>query len=745
MEKKKLKLKGELKVPIIIAVVTVVLMIVSLAVLRSYVQRSIHKEREVYLTSQTQTLSDLINSTFERYSEYADVCEKVVIADLKDGMDAKDFMEKTSSYMGIAECNCMLVDSNSIWYGDTDWGKITKPEEFSSKSDKKTTYITQGSDADVESIVYRIRLDEPITVDVSSYNIGTNNNNNNKVATIEYVIVAYYLNNLHATISTSLPYDCNRFIIDEDGLMLYKNFQLGVLIKGTNILNKIDRVDFLYDDTGETQSDLIAKKKIAVGEFVIPKDETAGNLDGNYFICSAPLTYNDWSVIFIIPSDELSAGGYVTNLFFVMAAVAVVFAVAIATSFIYLYKAIKGRQIIAEEKETSELLRQASFAKSAFLSNMSHDIRTPINGIMGMTTIAKQQDNPEKTVECLNKIEGASNHLLSLVNDVLDMSSIESGKVVITNKPLDIRVLCDNCASIIKGQIGERDLKLVSEIQDIGTPYILADELHLRQVIINILSNSVKYTPDGGTIWLRMKTKSKVDNKVVIEFQVEDTGIGMKPEFIGKIFDSFSQEEGGSRTKYKGTGLGMAITKKFVDLMGGEILVESIYNLGSTFTVTIPFEITGKIEEEVDEATNANIEGCKVLLVEDNDLNLEIATQLIGDEGAIITPARDGLEAIKAFKDNPIGTFDVILMDIMMPEVDGLEATRIIRSFARDDAKDIPIIAMTANAFEEDIKATKEAGMNAHLSKPINIGEVIKTISAFYNKEEEGNENEENN
>lgn len=387
-------------------------------------------------------------------------------------------------------------------------------------------------------------------------------------------------------------------------------------------------------------------------------------------------------------------------------------------------------------KEIEEALKKAeaaSKAKTTFLSNMSHDIRTPINGIMGMVAIAKQEEMSPKAENCLEKIDGASRHLLSLINDVLDMSRIESGKTVIDFEPIDIRTLIDNCSSIIYGQLQSRDIDYTVDYSAIKNPHLLVDSLHLRQVLINILGNAVKFTPDGGKIKFITSEVDSDGEYAELKFEIKDTGCGMKPEFMSHIFEAFSQENSGSRANYKGTGIGMAISKNLAELMGGTILVESELDKGSTFTVLLPFKIDN-VERTVEVESIVSVKGLKVLLVEDNELNAEIAQSILEDEDMEVTLAENGKIAVEKFESNPPGTFDIILMDVMMPEMNGYEATKQIRAFDREDAATIPIFAMTANAFDEDKKAALEAGMNAHISKPIDFSVLLKEMGKFIKK-----------
>lgn len=376
---------------------------------------------------------------------------------------------------------------------------------------------------------------------------------------------------------------------------------------------------------------------------------------------------------------------------------------------------------------------EANRAKSAFLSHMSHDIRTPINGIMGMTSIALRHiDEKERVLDCLEKIDDASEHLLMLINDVLDMSRIEAGKMQVNHAPFDLSVLVSNCSSIISGQLKGRDIHYTDDVSGIVHKKLMGDELHLRQVLINILGNSVKFTNDGGSIRLSATETDSGNGTAWFRFIAEDTGIGMSPEFLPKLFEAFTQEENGSRTHYTGTGLGMAITKQFVELLGGTIQVESELNVGTRFTIDLPFEIDPSQEQKpAENAEMADLSGMKILVAEDNEINMEIVTVLLSEAGVSVTQAFNGQEAVDRFKESAPGTFDAILMDVMMPVMDGLEASRTIRALDREDAGTVPILAATANAYQEDIRRTREAGMDAHVSKPLDIAALTMLLQKF--------------
>ena len=433
------------------------------------------------------------------------------------------------------------------------------------------------------------------------------------------------------------------------------------------------------------------------------------------------------------------------NPWFLIAFVAIIFGV--GTIIILILRNNRNMRKVAEERtalaaslkeknkqleEAAKQAQSANIAKTTFLNNMSHDIRTPMNAIIGFTNIAlKQQPKPEVR-DCLEKISDSSEHLLTLINDVLDISRIESGKTKYAPIPVDITAVTDAVLDITNGFLLNRDLTFTVRRAKLETPYVLADAVRIREVLVNILGNAVKFTNDGGNVRFETDYQRGADDRhIIVRYRVTDTGVGMSEEFLGQVFDDFAQEENGARTQYKGTGLGMAITKQYVDMMGGTISVESKKGSGSTFTVELPMELTTKenvVQQEAPQMKDS-LNGIRVLLAEDNELNAEIAEVQLEELGMTVTHAMDGKQAVELFTDSPEGTFDVILMDIMMPEMNGYEATKAIRSLDdRPDGRTIPIIAMTANAFAEDVQASMDAGMNGHLSKPIVMDEVIKTI-----------------
>lgn len=374
--------------------------------------------------------------------------------------------------------------------------------------------------------------------------------------------------------------------------------------------------------------------------------------------------------------------------------------------------------------------KKANKSKSDFLSRMSHDMRTPLNGIIGLLQIAERRfDDKDLLLESHKKMQVAANYLLSLINDVLQMSKIEDGNVPLTKDIIDFSELTKDIIDIIEQRAKERGIKMQFNAKnDIRYPFVYGSPVHLRQIFLNIYGNCIKYNHIGGSILTTSDYTETDDGVVMYEWTITDTGIGMSKEYKEHIFEPFSQERQYIGSTHYGIGLGMSIVKGLIEKMGGSIEVESEEGVGSTFIIKIPFKIASTPYKVNKQTSEIKIDELNLLLVEDNELNAEIAETLLSDEGAVVTVAKDGLQAVNIFKEKPEGSFDAILMDIMMPVMDGLTATKKIRTLNHPDAKKIPIIAMTANAFKEDKEKCLTAGMNAHLAKPIEIENVKKVL-----------------
>ena len=393
----------------------------------------------------------------------------------------------------------------------------------------------------------------------------------------------------------------------------------------------------------------------------------------------------------------------------------------------YLRMGQKLQQALANEAS-------ANRTKTRFLANMSHDIRTPINGIMGMLTIIDAcRSNPEKLDDCLSKIDVSARHLLSLVNDVLDMTKLERDTFELEHKPFNLDEVCAEAGEIVRFQAESTGLHVEEEHPDVRTVNLLGSALYLKKILLNLFSNCVKYNKPGGSIYTRLRELERTDDTVTYEFYIRDTGVGMTQDFIDNhLFEAFTQGENAARSQYGGTGLGMSIVAQLVHKMNGTIKVESTVGEGSSFTVVLPFAIDhDPPAAKAETAPTGDLHGKRLLVVEDNELNMEIAEFMLKSAGAEVFPVYDGASAVRAYTSAEPGTYQAILMDLMMPVMDGYAATRAIRESGRPDAKTIPIIAMSANAYAEDVQKCLDTGMNAHISKPLYKDVMLATIERF--------------
>lgn len=405
---------------------------------------------------------------------------------------------------------------------------------------------------------------------------------------------------------------------------------------------------------------------------------------------------------------------------------------------VYLQYATRHMRAVMYTKEiekSANAAKAANVAKTGFLSRMSHDIRTPLNGIIGLLKIDEKHKNDVELLERnRKKMLVSANHLLSLINDVLQMSKLENGEVTLSHEVIEFNKFSKDIMTIIGQRAVEKRITMEYDVtpDKIEEPFVYGSTLHLRQIFLNIYGNCIKYNHDGGKVRTEFESLGKTDGMITYKWIISDNGIGMSQDFVEHIFEPFAQEHSDARSVYNGTGLGMPIAKTLVEKMNGYINVESKEGVGTKFTIIIPFEIAGKEEVfdmDEEEIQKGSIRGYNLLLAEDNKLNAEIAQILLADVGADVVTVHDGKEAKEQFENNPPGTFDAILMDVMMPVVDGITATKMIRAMERDDAHSIPIIAVTANAFDEDAKKCIDAGMNAHIAKPIDVNKMVNVIS----------------
>ena len=699
-------------------------------------EEEVYTERVAYLkeiTAQTVTATDAVASAQWNMAATLSNQFRDVQTTTKD--ELTDFLEWEEDSFSMQGLSLLAFDSQGNYYDSQGnrarWQGVVASITATSPQWQVEITTLPTTTAMIDEMVFVLRMDHTVSLEED----GTQ---------LTHVAVVRDMSTFSENFQIpSFQGQGESYIVSGDGTKVYRGQAVNDVIGNVyNVLKPLENVDFRY---GGSLGELRAC--IAVGESC--SLEFAAKDGGQYYITTSPMSTNGWSLLSVVPSQVVSARmqQFMTRTLLGMGAIALVVIVAVGLTVMLVVRYRASQRLTRQQAKANVALAEAahaaeaaSRAKTVFLSHMSHDIRTPINGIMGMTDIAQRNmDRPEQVADCLKKIGSASRHLLSLVNDVLDMSRIESGKVQLEEGPINVDSVLDGCYSIIAGQALEKKIDLRRDFSGVAQPQLLGDELHLRQILINILGNAVKFTPEGGAIVFDASSVADEDGKTAeLTVTIRDNGIGMSEEFQKRIFEPFAQAEDSGRSRYQGTGLGMSIVKQLLDLMGGTIELKTAPGEGSTFTVRLRLPIgQAPAPRQSIESAETCLKGLRVLLVEDNELNLEIAQYLLEDCGCVVTTAANGQLALDAFVERPERSFDVILMDVMMPVMDGLAATRAIRESGRGDAGSVPIVAMTANAYAEDRKATKDAGMDLHLAKPFERDELVRILCELRTRAEE--------
>lgn len=722
--------------PILFVFFVLTALTVGVLYIRSYMMKQIVEERSYQLEEMISQIRTNLDAGLETHWNLVTGIEAST-----EGTHYKDEQELQET-IGILErefcaglygCQIMLLDTMGTAHlteGDKGiWDDIGRLAE----GDERITFVSDTSNVEGTFLAFVQKLKNPITV-------GEDNNRFTHIVLLKDIetLKQYY---------TTESYGGNAatYIIRENGILAYYDSQDDV-IGAKNIFKALGKAEYVQERSFDVIMEQLNSKGIVAANIL--RDEI------EYYYCLSDLSSCDMTLMLLIPAEYVASStmNMMNSTIRVVIVIVSIMAVLIVLAFGSIIMVQRSNQMIKfEQKNNQELNRlrleaeeaklvaeSANQAKSTFLNNMSHDIRTPMNAIIGFTNIGLKQNPTPEIKNCLDKISSNSEHLLSLINDVLDISRIESGKIKYAPVPTDIREITDTVLSIMHGFLTNRNIEFSVKREALETPYVCADAIRIREVLVNILGNAIKFTNDGGRITFETSWRPGEDDRyIVICYRISDTGIGMSEEFVERIFDEFSQEESNARTQYKGTGLGMTITKRYVDLMGGSISVDSKKNEGSAFVVELPLELTeeSKVQKQHVPVDKVNLTGVKILMAEDNDLNAEIAIVQLEEVGISVTRATNGKEAVQIFTEKPSGTFDMIFMDVMMPQMNGYEATREIRNLGdRPDGLVIPIIAMTANAFAEDVQASLDSGMNGHIAKPIDIGEVIKVIVRNVNR-----------
>ena len=552
--------------------------------------------------------------------------------------------------------------------------------------------------------------------------------------TARYQELQQELNELRRLNSTRYLYTAKR---GDDGRLIY-------LIDGLDL----DAEDFAYPGT-YIEEEMIPYIDAAMNGQTIYSSEIVDTTWGHIFTACYPVVSSDGSGDIIgalcMEMDMEDTYAYLeksSQSSFKTACVAVAVSILLAGGSYMILRRQRQRDMGYQEKlqKAAVAANAANRAKSTFLFNMSHDIRTPLNGIMGLLKIDKDHFEDRELVRANHdKMLVAADHLLSLINDVLEVSKLEDGNIELAHQPISLADVSQEVGTIIGERTAEAGIRFEFQAQELPVVWVYGSPLHLRQIFLNIYGNCIKYNREGGSVTTQVQCLGAAHGRVTYRWTISDTGVGMSQEFLKRIFEPFAQERADARSAYQGTGLGMTIVRGLVEKMNGTIEVTSREGEGSTFVITLPFEIAPEQQPERPDESAAeeakSIRGLCLLLVEDNDLNAEIAQTMLEDEGAQVTVAENGKRAVERFQSSLPGTFDAILMDVMMPVMDGLTATRAIRALDRPDAATVPILAMTANAFKENAEKCFAAGMNAHLTKPLRPEEMVRAIARCCDKE----------
>ncbi len=709
---------------------------------QTYIQEIIYEERlnqmEEVTRQMFQNLEDVIDARWVRVTEE---CNYLEDASVQTTEELCAYMKKKYDLSVYAEqrITLLVVDSEGGYYTESGNRGLFRELDYFEDSPEKISFVFNSLTDDQSEMVFLKRLSEPIHLQ-----------NDDKETVIRYLGIAQDMEQLNPYFNCDVYKRNNSvYVLDNNGFKMFNSNRVE-LIKGHNVFSVLKNMKYLHNSSFDKTEAELEEKGYSYSNAVLDGTE--------YFYGLKRMENAEWTLIFLVPAKYV-AMNTLKLVNFVMIFI-VIFTVIVAVCVILVISFVMHRNqqeaIRVERENNAKLetvnteLRQAKLAaeeafhvaqeanrsKSSFLANMSHDIRTPMNAIVGITSLIEHEcDDGEKVKEYAKKIELSSQHLLGIINDVLDMSKIENGKTTLKYADFSISELLQEMNTVFHPQANEKHQTFVITGEDIQHDWVKGDRVHLMQIFTNLLSNAVKYTQAGGIIQFiveECQTNSSVYAK--FRFLVKDNGMGISPDFKDKIFDAFTREESSLTNKIQGTGLGMAITRNLVEVMGGTIDVESVKGQGSCFEILLDLKIaeqrvtapTQKIQENMQDISV--LKGMRFLCAEDNELNAEILTELLKIEGAGCTICENGEEILNAFEQSAPGDYDMILMDVQMPVMNGYEATKAIRRSLHELAKTIPIIAMTANAFSEDIQHSLAAGMNAHISKPVEMRILEKTV-----------------
>ena len=706
--------------------------------LRSFFMKQAEQERSSQLEEMSSQLRVNLHYNLETHWN--------LVASIKDYVNAQSFSSKEQAQQGIKEaegifhtelygCRIMLLDAMGRGYTTDGEVGIWDDLKYLADGAVKHTFVTDTSNVKGTYLAFSHKLQSTVASE--------------RGLRFTHMVLLKEISTIRKYYTTeSYGGHAATYIINRNGTLAYYDADNEDILGVRNVFKALREGTYAGSKDFATMRQQLNNYGIATASVLLK--------DNEYYYCLAKMAEYDMTIMLLVPAEYVA----VSTMTMLQSAlrIQVVFTVLllglVLLALISIVRAERSSKMIKIEKETNQKLNKlrvaaedalkvaesASKAKSTFLSNMSHDIRTPMNAIIGFATLALDDIRDGKKVEdYLSKILSSSKHLLGLINDILDMSRIESGKVVLEEQETDLVTTLQELQSIMEGQAKERKLKLHVDYSNLRDRHVYCDKTRLNQVMFNLLANAVKFTSEGGSIWLTMSQLEptyEVEDRAIYEIRVKDTGIGIDKEFIKHIFEPFERERTSTVSKIQGTGLGMAITKNIVDMMGGTIEVESQKGVGTEFIIRLELRLQAEAGAANEEGAKqhshaegvAEFAGKRLLLAEDNELNREIACMLLCKYGFVIDTAENGQEAVDLVAASAPGYYDLVLMDIQMPVMDGHEATRKIRSLENKVLAKVPVVAMTANAFDEDRKAAKECGMNGFISKPINMQEVVQAL-----------------
>ena len=706
--------------------------------LRSFFMKQAEQERSSQLEEMSSQLRVNLHYNLETHWN--------LVASIKDYVNVQSFSSKEQAQQGIKEaegifhtelygCRIMLLDAMGRGYTTDGEVGIWDDLKYLADGAVKHTFVTDTSNVKGTYLAFSHKLQST--------------SDSERGLRFTHMVLLKEISTIRKYYTTeSYGGHAATYIINGNGTLAYYDADNEDILGVRNVFKALREGTYAGSKDFATMRQQLNNYGIATASVLLK--------DNEYYYCLAKMAEYDMTIMLLVPAEYVA----VSTMTMLQSAlrIQVVFTVLllglVLLALISIVRAERSSKMIKIEKETNQKLNKlrvaaedalkvaesASKAKSTFLSNMSHDIRTPMNAIIGFATLALDDIRDGKKVEdYLSKILSSSKHLLGLINDILDMSRIESGKVVLEEQETDLVTTLQELQSIMEGQAKERKLKLHVDYSNLRDRHVFCDKTRLNQVMFNLLANAVKFTSEGGSIWLTMSQLEptyEVEDRAIYEIRVKDTGIGIDKAFIKHIFEPFERERTSTVSKIQGTGLGMAITKNIVDMMGGTIEVESQKGVGTEFIIRLELRLQAEAGAANEEGAKqhshaegvAEFAGKRLLLAEDNELNREIACMLLSKYGFVIDTAENGQEAVDLVAASAPGYYDLVLMDIQMPVMDGHEATRKIRSLENKVLAKVPVVAMTANAFDEDRKAAKECGMNGFISKPIHMQEVVQAL-----------------